>query len=645
MRLPEEWLEIRLSPLISALETGGRPSGGVGEIESGVPSISGEHFGWDGRFEFSSLKYIPNEYYETLQTGRVKVGDVLVVKDGATTAKCAYVDDDFPYEEAAINEHVFLLRAAPHLLNSRFLFELLRSEYGKVQILKSYRGAAIGGIPRGFTDHVKLLLPTLPEQQCIVDSLRQAEEIEKVQTSRRQQLDLMINAALDRLVLSVDESQWLPLGSLVETRYGTSVSADATQASGTPVLRIPNVMGGEVDTTDMKYVELPQAELQRLRLADSDVLIVRSNGNPDYVGRSAPITEDLASSLVVYASYLIRLRTDTQRLLPEYLSAFLNSAFGRAAMRNAIRTTAGQSNLSGENLSKVRMPLPSLVEQKWFKDFWLEVRQLRRLLAMSEHTAAELRRALTVDALSGDLTDGWRQKHAEEVASAAEVRDALLRERGAKLNKPAEPAPILVRAPDSERPTRHWLQGELSAFQRQVLAAFARYCEQTAQPLLAEDPDLFAQFCDDTEVQQALQPFGANLNNRIRRTLSQLAALGLIAKVTLPKYDADSGEREFLKAFRPLRLEEFTRADDILALRKALSVGENSYRFTVVADYETSERAGAGGMFQVADLLDDSDNSRTDLVDQGKHYATLDELKADLAQRLGVPPNQIELEP
>lgn len=54
---------------------------------------------------------------------------------------------------------------------------------------------------------------------------------------------------------------------------------------------------------------------------------------------------------MVYASYLIRLRADKSRLLPEYLSAFLNSAFGRAAMRNAIRTTAGQSNLSGGNKS------------------------------------------------------------------------------------------------------------------------------------------------------------------------------------------------------------------------------------------------------------------------------------------------------
>lgn len=120
----------------------------------------------------------------------------------------------------------------------------------------------------------------------------------------------------------------------------------------------------------LKYVVLPPVELELLKVEPTDVLIVRSNGNPDYVGRCAPITEELADRLTVYASYLIRLRTDGERLLPEYLSAFLNSGYGRAAMRNAIRTTAGQSNLSGGSLGKMRIPVPSPEDQRFFKSIW-----------------------------------------------------------------------------------------------------------------------------------------------------------------------------------------------------------------------------------------------------------------------------------
>lgn len=459
-----------------------------------------------------------------------------------------------------------------------YVFSFIRQKAFRDRAASAFVGTGgLQRVPPDFLSRIKIPLPTLPEQQRIVDVLRQAEAAQNRQL-RRLQLDLVIKSALDRLVLSSAKPEWEQLGTLVEARYGTSVSADATAESGVGVLRIPNVMGGEVDTEDLKYVDLTQNELKRLSLTSADVLIVRSNGNPDYVGRSAPITEDIAKSAMVYASYLIRLRTDTTRLLPEYLSAFLNSAYGRAAMRNAIRTTAGQSNLSGENLTKVKLPVPPIAEQEWFRDFWLQVRELRQLIAKSESIANGLREALSVYALSGELTAVWRDKHTTEVADAANVRNALLQERGTKIiNASAEAvATVTAQADATVRPARHWLLGELSEFQRKVLAAFCQYCEQTGHPLLTEDSDVFAGFCDDEQVDELLQAFGPALNNRIRRTLGQLAALGLITKVTLPKQNLETGEREYLKAFRPLRSEESTRLADVENLRKALGEQEGS---------------------------------------------------------------------
>lgn len=258
--------------------------------------------------------------------------------------------------DACVVSHLAILEPTA-LIDSDFLYAWsMTFDAARVVPDPSYPSIRLQDLER-----VKIELPTLPEQKRIVEVLEQAEAHGQA-NERRRHLDEVIKVALDELVLGCDEEGWVQIGSLVDTRYGTSVSADATAATGAPVLRIPNVVGGEVDTADMKYVELTQAELGRLRLSAADVLIVRSNGNPEYVGRSAPITEDVCQSVIVYASYLIRLRTDGVRLLPEYLSAFLNSVYGRAAMRNAIRTTAGQSNLSGENLAKVRLPSSSSIE-------------------------------------------------------------------------------------------------------------------------------------------------------------------------------------------------------------------------------------------------------------------------------------------
>lgn len=528
-----------------------------------------------------------------------------------------------------------------------YVFSFIRQKAFRDRAASAFVGTGgLQRVPPDFLLRVKIPLPTIPEQQRIVDVLRLAEAATDQQL-RRQQLDLMIKSALDRLVLASPESKWEQLGTLVETRYGTSVSADSTAESGAAVLRIPNVMGGEVDTEDLKYVDLSHAELKRLSLTTADVLIVRSNGNPEYVGRSAPITEDLAKSAMVYASYLIRLRTDTTRLLPEYLSAFLNSAYGRAAMRNAIRTTAGQSNLSAENLTKVKLPIPSIAEQEHFRDVWLQIRELRRLIAKSESIANELRAALSVHALSGELTKAWSGKHGAEVAEAAHIRDTLLLERGTKINlSGTAKISFTAQADLTVRPARHWLLAELSEFQRQVLTAFTDYCQQSGQPLLVEDPEVFARFCDDSAVTDRLQAFGQSHGNRIRRSLSQLAALGLIAKITLPKQDTDSGERDYLKAFRPLRPEEFTRMADVQTLRKALpaSIDPQRYYFEVQLDYETSGYAGATGMFQVISVEDEDGKDCIHLVNQGQHYTSLDDLKENIASALKVAARQVDME-
>ncbi len=61
-------------------------------------------------------------------------------------------------------------------------------------------------------------------------------------------------------------------------------------------------------------------------------------------------------------------------------------------------------------------------------------------------------------------------------------------------------------------------------------------------------------------------------------------------------------------------------------------------------DYETSERAGAGGMFQVFSVEDDNGKDFTHLVDQGQHYASLGALKKDIARSLKTDEAHIELE-
>ena len=108
--IPDSWKWIPLEKLISSLESGNRPKGGVKKYESGIPSIGGEHLDNKGGFNFTKIKFVPNKFYEKLSKGIIQENDILIVKDGATTGKISFVDNNFPFKQACVNEHVFILR-------------------------------------------------------------------------------------------------------------------------------------------------------------------------------------------------------------------------------------------------------------------------------------------------------------------------------------------------------------------------------------------------------------------------------------------------------------------------------------------------------------------------------------------------------
>ena len=168
--LPKGWIDVKLSEFIT-LESGLRPRGGVKGILEGVPSLGGEHLNNLGGFHYENMKYIPNDFFEVLNYGRIFQNDILVVKDGATTGKTSFVDENFPYIHAAVNEHVFIVRVTPEFAIPQLIFYYLFSNKGQNSIRLDFRGATVGGISRSFPEKVKIPLPPLAEQRRIVGKL------------------------------------------------------------------------------------------------------------------------------------------------------------------------------------------------------------------------------------------------------------------------------------------------------------------------------------------------------------------------------------------------------------------------------------------------------------------------------------------
>ena len=174
------------------LESGLRPKGGVGGILDGIPSLGGEHLNTDGGFIFEKIKYIPEDFFQVLNKGHIYPNDIIVVKDGATTGKTSFVDNDFPHKRAVVNEHLFIVRVDPKVAFPKYVFYYLFSSEGQKQILSDFRGATIGGISRNFPQKVNVPIPLMPEQTQIANFLdRKTEQIDELIRIKERQIELL----------------------------------------------------------------------------------------------------------------------------------------------------------------------------------------------------------------------------------------------------------------------------------------------------------------------------------------------------------------------------------------------------------------------------------------------------------------------
>ncbi|NWA04544.1 restriction endonuclease subunit S [Pseudomonas gingeri] len=526
-----------------------------------------------------------------------------------------------------------------------YVFSFIRQKAFRDRAAAAFVGTGgLQRVPPDFLSRVKIPLPTLPEQKRIVDVLRQTEVVAKAKKSISDQFDHLVRTAYweyfgkwftaDGLIDPVRISDYV-----ADSQYGVS---EAMGETGThAVLRMNSITtSGWIDLSNLKYASLSKKDISSTELRDGDLLFNRTNSK-ELVGKCA-VWRPVAGTYS-FASYLVRFRLKPE-MLPEYLWATLNSAYGKYRLLNSAKQAVSMANVSPTGLGRITVPLPPLLLQEAFAKFVRKIELLRAQMLSKLELYSELQEIITQRALIGELTAQWRALHTDEIVEAGKVRDALLRKHGAKVSLTgAAKTSFLAQADITVRPTRHWLLAELSEFQRRVLKGFSRY---EFHPVFTEDTSDFAAFCDSDAVRDALGGLEWS-PNQVGRALGVLADLGLIAQVSILRRDVATNSDTFHKAFRPLREDERTRLDDISALKRMSRFGDEadvSYHFRASLDRETSARAGADEMFQVTQLEDDYGHSRTDWIDQGRHYADLNALRDDLAKRLGVAPSLVTVE-
>lgn len=137
-RIPVHWSIKRFKYLLDYITDGSHFSPET--VDEGYPYITAADVRGLG-LDYQAAKKISNQDFIALQrTGcQPKVGDVLLVKDGATTGRVGMVTSAYP---CVVLSSVAILRAPEHM-DCRYLRYLLESEFVQSQIQASMAGSAM----------------------------------------------------------------------------------------------------------------------------------------------------------------------------------------------------------------------------------------------------------------------------------------------------------------------------------------------------------------------------------------------------------------------------------------------------------------------------------------------------------------------
>ncbi len=348
------------------------------------PYVRSANITWNG-WDLSDVNEM-NFDDSDFATFRLRDGDVLL-NEGSGSAdevgKPAIWKDQI--KDCCFQNTLLCFRS--NLLDPEFSLAFLRFSARSGHMVERTQGINIFHIGKTKFEQHLLPIPPAAEQRRIIaklDALAARLARARVELGRVSVLAARIrNVAATAAFTAAPHPSSTLANVLTEVRYGTAQKCG--YEGQLPVLRIPNIKSGAIDLQDLKYADFDDRERAKFALKLGDVLVIRSNGSIELVGRAA-VVDDRAVGML-YAGYLIRLRPDLSQVRPEYLNHFLSAPSTRAIIEAAARSTSGVNNVNAQQLHTLRIPLPTLTEQKAI------IEQLGKAFARADRLEAEAARA------------------------------------------------------------------------------------------------------------------------------------------------------------------------------------------------------------------------------------------------------------
>lgn len=146
---------------------------------------------------------------------------------------------------------------------------------------------------------------------------------------------------------------------------------------------------GELDLTDTKTIDVPENELPKCTVKRGDVLFNRTNSK-ELVGKTCVYNRD---EMMVLAGFVVRVRVN-DKMLPEFLSAFMNSTFTKKLLLDMCKAAIGQANINAQELQNIAIYIPPIELQKQYVAFVAQTDTSKAAVKALLQKAETLKKAL-----------------------------------------------------------------------------------------------------------------------------------------------------------------------------------------------------------------------------------------------------------
>lgn len=285
---------------------------------------------------------------------------IAVVKDGAGIGRTMLL----PGHSSVIGTVQYILPIDRETVDLKYLYYAIVH----MNLSKYFSGATIPHIY--YKDYKKepLRLPELEKQREIAIVFQRIDELIAKREQQLKGLDGLVKSRFIELfgdpVLNDKNWKIVKIGDIVtDVRYGTS--KPAVEGGKYPYIRMNNLtLDGKLDLNDLKYIDIPDDEIDKCVVKKGDVLFNRTN-SLELVGKTALFDQ---SQNMVIAGYIIRVRLNKQ-ILPEIFVEYMNLKALKNILRSMAKGAVNQANINAKELQSIKIYIPDMVLQEKFVEF------------------------------------------------------------------------------------------------------------------------------------------------------------------------------------------------------------------------------------------------------------------------------------